>query len=410
MRGVSVSIPKKFVVMMSASYEDIVKFVANNLKCLICFNVFSKPVTLVCGHNYCLKCIEDYWSRNVSGAKRDCPQCRRDISSRKPEINFTLCDILELQELGGRERWEQILTETEHAGRTITKVDSLMKHLDWLKTEIKKTEDSLSAELNSNQACEDGFYSSAVPMDVPSSSIDSDASSYADRSFSVTSGDHQDQSSQYSTEESSQEFIEEDPVYLSEDADLSAGAQQHNSDGAEAPHAKFVELSFSPELGNRRLVFDTESRTMATQPGHQVRTSHGRFDACQWMAKQEFTEEWFYWDVDTTRSTGWAVGVAYPTLMRNEILGRSSSSWCLEWSCGQLSACHNNIKTPVKHSVPNGIRVILDMAKGQLCFHSLDDSLLELHSFHINFTGPLSPIFWLYGLSKCLNALTFPLQ
>ncbi|XDV35953.1 hypothetical protein PO909_005814 [Leuciscus waleckii] len=405
MRGVSVSIPKKIVGKMSASYEDIVKFVANNLKCLICFNIFTKPVTLVCGHNHCLKCINEYWSRNVSGAKRDCPQCRRHISSSKPEINFTLCDILELQELGGRERWEQILTETDqdykpqHAGGTITKVDSLMKHLDWLNTEIKKTEDSLSAELNSNQACEDGFYDSlAVPMDV-----------YADRSFSLASGDHQEQPSQYSTEE----FVEEDPVYLSEDADLtlSAGAQQHNSDSAEAAlHAKFVELSFSPQLGNRRLFFHTQSRTMATQQGHQVRNSHGRFDACQWMAMQEFTEGWFYWDVDITRSTGWAVGVAYPTLMRNEILGRTSSSWCLEWSCGQLSACHNNIKTPVKHSVPNGIRVILDMAKGQLCFNSLDDGLLELHSFHINFTGPLRPVFWLYGLSKCQNALTFPLQ
>lgn len=29
-----------------------------------------------------------------------------------------------------------------------------MKRLDWLKAEIKKTEDTLKAELNSNQACE----------------------------------------------------------------------------------------------------------------------------------------------------------------------------------------------------------------------------------------------------------------
>lgn len=37
------------------------------------------------------------------------------------------------------------------------------------------------------------------------------------------------------SQESSQEYVGEDPVYLSEDADLtlSAGAQQHNSDGAE---------------------------------------------------------------------------------------------------------------------------------------------------------------------------------
>lgn len=113
--------------MMSALYEDIVKFVANNLKCLICFNIFTKPVTLICGHNYCQKCINECWAR--SGAKRDCPQCRTVIRSNKLKINFTLCDILELQELGGRERWEQILAETDqdynpqHSGRT--KVASL---------------------------------------------------------------------------------------------------------------------------------------------------------------------------------------------------------------------------------------------------------------------------------------------
>lgn len=173
-------------------------------------------------------------------------------------------------------------------------------------------------------------------------------------------------------------------------------------------HAEFVELFFSPQLGNRRLVFHTESHRVETQPGHQARTSHGRFDACQWMAEQEFRGGWVYWDVDTTFSTGWAVGVAYPSLKCNERLGRTPSSWCLEWSSGQLSAWHNKIKTSVKHSFPNGIRVILDMPKGQLSFQSLCNSQLELHSFQVDSSGPFIPVFWLYGLSH--NALTFPIN
>ncbi|XP_016136675.1 E3 ubiquitin/ISG15 ligase TRIM25 [Sinocyclocheilus grahami] len=399
---------------MSLLYEDIVKFVANNLKCSICMEIFTKPVTLVCGHNYCQKCINACWAK--SSARRDCPHCRADVSSSKLEMNFTLCDILELQDLGGRETWEQILAETDqadqtqHARTTLTKVDILMKRLDWLKDEIKKMEDTLSAELSSNQACAVGICdSSIVQMDVSSSSLDSDASScYAGRSFSLTSGDLPSQSE----EESSQEFVEEAPENsesLFEDAHLtpSAGAQQRNRDSAEAGlHAEFVELSFSPQLGNKRLVFHTESHRVETQPGNQARTLHGRFDACQWMAEQEFRGEWVYWDVDTTFSTGWAVGVANPSLKRSERLGRTPSSWCLEWSSGQLSAWHNNIKTSVKHSIPNGIRVILDMPKGQLSFQSLRDSLLELHSFQVDSSGPFIPIFWLYGLSH--NALTFP--
>lgn len=145
---------------------------------------------------------------------------------------------------------------------------------------------------------------------------------------------------------------------------------------------------------------------MEIQPGRQARTSHGRFDACQWMAEQEFKEGWVYWDVETTFSTAWAVGVAYPSLMRKERLGRTSSSWCLEWSSRQLNAWHNNIKTSVKHSIPNRIRVILDMEKGQLSFQSLGDSLLELHSFQVDSSGRFTPVFWICGLSH--NALTFP--
>ncbi len=118
---------KKHIGMMSLLYEDIVNFVANNLKCSICMEIFTKPVTLVCGHNYCQKCISACWAK--SSGKRECPHCRADVSSSKLEMNFTLCDILELQDLGGREKWEQFLAETDqvetqHARRTITKVAS----------------------------------------------------------------------------------------------------------------------------------------------------------------------------------------------------------------------------------------------------------------------------------------------
>ncbi|XP_051568066.1 E3 ubiquitin-protein ligase RNF135 isoform X2 [Myxocyprinus asiaticus] len=351
---------------MSTVYEDIVKFVASNLKCSICFEIFTKPVTLVCGHNYCQKCIKEY----LKNAKRDCPHCRKD--------------------------------------------ESLIKHLDWLKAEIKKTEDKLSAELNSNQAYEDGIGISknlTSSLEASTSSLYSDAAICADTNSSLASGENQEQLSQ-PEEGSSQELVEEDPMdsdSLLEDARLppSAEALQYNRNSAEAaPNAEFAELSFSPHLGNRRLSFLTESRTIKTQPSQQVRTSNGRFDDCQWMADQQFTGGRFYWDVNITGSTGWAVGVALNNLKHNERLGRTSSSWCLEKSSGQLIACHNNTKTCIKHSVPKSIRVLLDMTNGQLCFQSLCENLLELHSFQVDLATPLSPVFWLYGLSS--NSLSFP--
>uniref|UniRef100_A0A8D3D2Z5 RING-type domain-containing protein n=1 Tax=Scophthalmus maximus TaxID=52904 RepID=A0A8D3D2Z5_SCOMX len=32
--------------------------------CSVCLEVLRDPVTIPCGHSYCLGCIEDYWDRN----------------------------------------------------------------------------------------------------------------------------------------------------------------------------------------------------------------------------------------------------------------------------------------------------------------------------------------------------------
>ncbi|KAM6297325.1 E3 ubiquitin-protein ligase TRIM65 [Aegotheles albertisi] len=73
--------------------------VEEKLVCSICLELFQVPVTLPCGHNFCKRCIGDYWHRQEQGAKQGytCPQCRRDFE-RCPELekNVTLCNVVEL--------------------------------------------------------------------------------------------------------------------------------------------------------------------------------------------------------------------------------------------------------------------------------------------------------------------------
>lgn len=95
---------------MMAPYEDLVTFIANQLKCPICFDMFTYPVTLACGHSYCLQCIKDHLKRNV----RRCPECRAVLRTDcKLHKNVTISTILELQEVGGREMWDRVLTGSE---------------------------------------------------------------------------------------------------------------------------------------------------------------------------------------------------------------------------------------------------------------------------------------------------------
>ncbi|XP_071315946.1 E3 ubiquitin-protein ligase TRIM39-like [Trachinotus anak] len=50
--------------------------------CSICLEVFTDPVALPCGHNFCNKCITDHWDINV---RCQCPMCKRLYTTR-PEL------------------------------------------------------------------------------------------------------------------------------------------------------------------------------------------------------------------------------------------------------------------------------------------------------------------------------------
>ncbi|XP_051257173.1 E3 ubiquitin/ISG15 ligase TRIM25 isoform X1 [Dicentrarchus labrax] len=50
--------------------------------CSVCLEVLRDPVTIPCGHSYCLDCIEDYWNRAKQKGQYSCPQCRQEFHPR----------------------------------------------------------------------------------------------------------------------------------------------------------------------------------------------------------------------------------------------------------------------------------------------------------------------------------------
>uniref|UniRef100_A0A6I8QCB7 Uncharacterized LOC100491025 n=1 Tax=Xenopus tropicalis TaxID=8364 RepID=A0A6I8QCB7_XENTR len=68
------------------------------LSCPLCWEIYTDPVTLPCGHNYCLRCIGRHWERQRD-IEEDlfCPVCIRRYG-KQPELNrnLTLCNVAEL--------------------------------------------------------------------------------------------------------------------------------------------------------------------------------------------------------------------------------------------------------------------------------------------------------------------------
>jgi len=104
----------------------------SELVCSVCLDVYSDPISLMCGHSYCRVCIHQIYS----AGHRLCPECRADFTEMGEfNPNVALKNILLSMESTNKSRRDQI----DMMESSLTKnMSNEMKKLAFFESELQK--------------------------------------------------------------------------------------------------------------------------------------------------------------------------------------------------------------------------------------------------------------------------------
>ncbi|XP_073505583.1 uncharacterized protein [Phyllobates terribilis] len=120
-----------------------------------------------------------------------------------------------------------------------------------------------------------------------------------------------------------------------------------------------------------------------------------RFDHSQVLSSTGITTEQGYWEVETSGTGAWKVGMSYASVARKGgqgSVGNNDQSWALcRWINGlEYGVIHNWKTTPIPDKISSQrFGIYLDYGAGRLSFYELSDPVKHLHTFFATFTAPL---------------------
>ncbi|XP_040203084.1 nuclear factor 7, ovary-like [Rana temporaria] len=410
------------------------------LECSVCQKMYTNPVMLRCGHNFCRNCIDRLLDTQQSGSY-SCPECKNKTFKSRPALqrNRKLHNIVEKfrsSKLARKKSGDlhKVKKLNEASGKKKKKMgDDLQK----LRAKIEKMEEQAQSLKEHRRNVEEKATGDTKRVKDVFKDIRRWLEDLEKRVVREISGKASQvtlsvldriQKLEKIKEELSKKIrqIEKlcnmtDPLTVLQESDTGDLCDTEDGDNEDRErHEKLLHdgggLDMTRILTEVNITFYIQGAADILLDGNtahnelqisgdrktvswsEIKLNHPktpqRFtDYLLVLSSQSFKSGQHYWDVDVKESNWWRVGMCYPSIDRKVLqagLGMTNKSWGLIRSISKYSVRHDSKETPLSTNLSsNRVRIYLDYEAGRISFYDLCDPIQHLHTFTTTFTEPL---------------------
>ncbi|XP_040047199.2 bloodthirsty-related gene family, member 2 [Gasterosteus aculeatus] len=401
--------------------------------CSLCRGIFTSPVTIPCGHSFCLSCLSLHWSRHQS---KYCPRCRRLFSERPDlSVNRVLAEVSD----NYRKTRPQNPPEEELVIDVEQMIQERQQKVVRIKSALELQQNSYLREVRESQkvfstlvqameknhkavvdAIEERKREEEKRVERLVKEIEKEIqelrkeSTEPDPHIPVKS-DPDDETNQVPVnivpttcpsdmKDWSKVAIETDPCIgvtrrALEDIMEKIKVEVNRLSKSELKRIeKFaVDVNLSAKTAHPFLsVSEDKKQVRHTDKLHEVPDHPKRFNrVANVLAKESFDGGRCYWEVEVGEKIEWNLGVARQSINRKGKFSvcPANGFWTLSLKAGGQFVANTSPVTPLAvEQRPRKVGVFLDYVEGRVSFYCAESGV-HIHTFADTFTDRLHPFF-----------------